>query len=339
LNIAFRVDASQKIGIGHLMRCLALSEELTRRGNCCYFLSKLDGSELSEMIGERDANYVKINSDITLREDLELLIGFSREEDIDWIITDSYDMDSNYIQLIKKTGTNVLSFDDTAQIHYYSDIVLNQNVGAEKLDFSAEKYTKFLLGPKFAILRDGLLKRESGIKKTTAEKILVTMGGADPDNLTLKILRILRTVNENVEVLVVVGPLNRFYKDLKTYTKETDSKVNLIKSSEKMTEVYLKSDLAISAGGTSCYELAYFGIPNIIITIADNQINIAKELDKQKISKYLGQMNEISAEKLKETIKELINNQTLRKIMSQNGRNIVDGAGKKRTVDFMESLN
>ena len=165
------------------------------------------------------------------------------------------------------------------------------------------------------------------------------MGGADPNNYTLEILKILKSINENVEFLVVLGPLNIFYENIKKYADETGTKVNLIKSPEKMVEVYLKTDLAISAGGTSCYELAYFGIPNIIITIADNQINIAKELDKQKISIYLGQMNEISAGKLKEAIKELIEKQNLRKIMSKNGRKMVDGTGKKRIVDLMESYH
>lgn len=334
MKIAFRVDASEVIGIGHLMRCLALTEELKKRGNSCIFLSKYDNGIIHK-IKEFNVDFYKIKSSDS--QEINEVLNFLKEKKIDWVITDSYKVNTEYIKKIKNKGFNVLSIDDMAIIHYYSDIVVNQNIGAEKLDFSAENYTKFLLGPKFAILRDELLEREYKIETNAVEKILVTMGGAYLNNFTLKILKILKPVDENIEFLVVVGPFNRSYEDIKTYIKKTKSNVKLIRSPEKMAEIYLNSDLAISAGGTSCYELAYFGIPNIIITVADNQIKIAKELDLEKISMYLGQMKGVSAEKLKEAVRELINNQTLRKIMSQNGRKMVDGNGKKRIVDFMES--
>ncbi|GAG07678.1 unnamed protein product, partial [marine sediment metagenome] len=121
--------------------------------------------------------------------------------------------------------------------------------------------------------------------------------------------------------------------------EEKDLKIRVIKSPENMANLYLESDIAISAGGSSCYELAYFGIPNIIITLADNQLNIAHELDKQKISTYLGTKNEIEIEQLKNKVKELINNDSLRKTMSQNGKKLVDGKGKERIVRFMERFN
>ncbi len=340
MKIVFRVDTTEKIGLGHLMRCLALSEELVRRGNACYFLSKIDNDELKNGIEKFDVNYQQIKYNANLQEDLKFLIDFSKINDIDWIITDHYDTDSQYIREIKQNKFNVLSVDDTAQIHYYSDIVLNQNAGAEKLKFSSEKYTKFLLGTRYAILRDELLKREKKIENNEVKKILLTFGGSDIDNFSLKILRLSELIiNEDVEFLIVVGPFNPFYNDIKEYAKETGLKVKLIKSPENMAESYLESDMAISAGGSSCYELAYFGIPNLIITTANNQLNVARELDKQKVSIYIGKKDKMKEYKLKNKLKELITNHSLRKIMSRNGRKIVDGKGKERIVEFMERFN
>ena len=105
-----------------------------------------------------------------------------------------------------------------------------------------------------------------------------------------------------------------------------------------MADLYLQSDIAISAGGTTCYELAYFGIPNIIITVATNQLNIAKELNKKNISTYIGSKEEISLEKLKVGVLELINNYKKREEMIKNGKRLVDGLGKKRVVECMNSF-
>ena len=82
---------------------------------------------------------------------------------------------------------------------------------------------------------------------------------------------------------------------------------------------------AISAGGTSSYEFSYFGIPNIIISIADNQLAISDEFDKQNISIYLGRKEQFSSENLKNKVKELIEDSQLRRKLSENGKKLVDG--------------
>jgi len=339
LNVGFRVDASSDIGIGHLIRCLALSEELTKRGYDCNIFSKIENEELISRIFKNKINFQKIKPKATLEEDKNTVIKFSNENDIDWIITDHYGLSSEYIKELKKNNFKVLSIDDTAQIHYYSDIILNQNIGSEKLKFSTEKYTKFLLGPKYVMIRNQLLRRDEKIEKNTVEKILITLGGTDEDNLTLEIIKMLEDINDKIEFLVLIGPLNPYENNIREYINDKGLKIKLIKSPKDISNLYLESDIAISAGGSSCYELAYFGIPNIIITIADNQLNIAKELDREKISIYLGLKNEIKKEKLQNKVKELINNHLLRKTISKNGKKLVDGKGKERIVSFMERLN
>lgn len=339
MKFAFRVDASREMGIGHLMRCLALTEELTKKNHNCFFFSKINDKALIDKIKNYDVVYRQIPLDSTFTEELKALVGFSKGNNIDWIITDNYGINTQYIKYLKQNRLNILSIDDTAQIHYYSDIVVNQNVGAEKLVFSAENYTKFLLGQKYVMLRDDILKENRKRQNSTVKKILITFGGADNDNFTLKILKLLESVDENVEILVVLGPFNRFYDSIKRHIEETSLEIKLISSPENMAKVYLKSDIAISTGGSSCYELAYFGIPNIIVTIADNQLNIAHELDKRKVGICLGKKYELKAEQFKYNVKELISNRSLWKRMSQNGKRLVDGKGKERIVDFMERFN
>lgn len=337
MNITFRLDASEEIGIGHLMRCLALSEELINRGHRCYFLSKIDNEDLVEKIEKRKTIFKKLNSTTSLKEDLKKLIEFSKEQEIDWVVTDHYGIDSEYIKKIKKNGFKILSVDDAAQIDYCSDIILNQNIGSEKLRYSKKINSELLLGPKYVLLREELLRKNKMTESKNVKKILLTFGGTDNDNFTLKILKLLDSAIENKEFLVIAGPLNKFYEDIKKYSEDRNN-ITIIKSPENLADVYSKTDIAISAGGSSCYELAYFGIPNIIISIADNQLRIAEELEKQKVSIYSGKKDELNKEELIEKVKELIKNQTLRKKMSSNGKKLVDGKGKQRVVNFMEKM-
>jgi UDP-2,4-diacetamido-2,4,6-trideoxy-beta-L-altropyranose hydrolase len=338
VNVAFRVDASPKIGMGHLMRCLALSEELTRRGNSCFFISKTEDKNLVGMIKKFHVTYQHIKTTASLNEDLAALLNFSKDHDIDWVITDHYGIDAAYVKQIRQQEFNVLSIDDTAQLHYHSDIVVNQNIDAELLKFSVESYTELLLGPKYVMLRDELLKRDKKEIHPCIKKILITMGSTDSNNLILKILNSLVSISHDVEYLVILGPFTRFSSDLNTYIKKTDATISVIQSPKNMAEVYREVDLAVSAGGSSCYELAYYGITPIIITIAENQVHLSRELDAQHIGIYLGHKNNVSLEKLKEKVKELLEHHSLWQRMNQNGKNLVDGNGKKRIVNCMEKF-
>jgi UDP-2,4-diacetamido-2,4,6-trideoxy-beta-L-altropyranose hydrolase len=335
LKVAFRVDAIREIGIGHLMRCLALSEELTKRGNICYFLSKIDDA-LERIIKQYNVNVKKINRNLNLRDDLELLINFSKRNNIDWVITDHYGIDSNYIKNVKQNGFRVLSMDDCAQMYYVSDVVVNQNIGAEKVKIQADENTKLLLGPKYVMLRDELLIRNKRAGNKKVKKILVSLGGVDNDNYTLKILQ---SIFNNREILVILGPLNYFYNEISSFAEKTKGNIKIEKSPENMADIYLQSDIAVSAGGSSCYELAYFGIPNVIVATADNQIKLAQELDERKISIFLGKKEIVKAEKIRGHVEKLKNDYSLRKSMSQNGKKLIDGKGRVRIVDFMEKID
>ena len=340
MKIVFRVDATHEIGMGHLMRCFALSGELVKRKDTCYFLSNIDSEELCEKIVKSNMKLEKISSSPKSNQDLDYLIDFSKKNDINWIITDHYNINTEYIKELKANGFKVLSIDDTSQIYYVSDLVVNQNIGSERLEFDADDATKFLLGPKYVMLRNELLKRKEKRVRKNVEKILVTLGGIDFGNLALKILENLaEIIDKNVEIIVVIGPLNKIDDDFHSkINEEYGSNFRFVFSPENMVDLYMESDIAISAGGSSCYELAYFGIPNIIITVADNQLNIAKGLQKKNISVYLGRKEDFSSKKLNKNLLELINNSSQREKMIKNGMSLVDGQGKKRIIGCMNTF-
>lgn len=336
MRIIFRLDATKQIGIGHMMRCMALAEEFLKRGCKCYFFSDITSNKLLYQLKKRKIIVHKINKIIRQDKELKNLISFSKKKEIDWIISDNYEMDSKCTQIIKENGLKLLSIDDIAQAFYFSDIVVNQNINANILKIKGTKDTKFLLGTKYVMLRDELIKIKMKNYNDSVQNILITLGGTDKDNLNLKIIKNINDIYNEVRLVVVSGPYNSHYDILKKFSKNNSRKIDIIKTPSSMLDIYLESDIAISAGGSSCYELAYFGIPNIIITIADNQINIAKELDKKNVSIYLGKKEDFCSNILNENLIKLINDDSLRKKMAQNGRKLVDGKGKKRIVDYIE---
>ncbi|UCH71943.1 MAG: UDP-2,4-diacetamido-2,4,6-trideoxy-beta-L-altropyranose hydrolase [Thermoplasmatales archaeon] len=339
-NIVFRVDASEDIGIGHLMRCLALSEELLKRNYTCYFLSNIQNEYLLEKLKDFNVSYIKIKSNDTENDDITELLDFTMSNNCDWVITDHYGISNSYLKKLKEKKLNILSMDDNAQIKYPSDVVLNQNSYAERMHFSSEPYTKYLLGSKYVLLQDRILRREEKKERKAVNKILITLGGTSFNDLILKILTSLqKIVKEDIEIFVILGPFNQSFDIIKKFTEKTDINVKLFDSPKNMTDIYLDTDIAISAGGTSCYELAYFGIPNAVITVAENQINIAKDLSKRNVSLYSGDIEYFKEEKFIQDINKLLERPELRNEMSNNGRRLIDGKGKMRIVDFMERYN
>ena len=332
MNICFRADATEKIGIGHIMRCLALAEELKKNDHTVFFYSDIDSEYISNKINKQGYALYK-----TKKNKAKDMIGFADEHSIDWVITDHYDTTTEYIKNLKENDLKVLSIDDNAVIFYESDIVLNQNIGADKLNYRTNENTHLLLGSKFAMLRDELLKRQDA-EKEKVENVLITLGGTDKENLTEKILKTLYCKQPELNYIILVGPLNPHINKLQDFAS---NKKNIIleKTPEKMSEIYQKTDIAICAGGSTCYELAYYGIPNIIISIAGNQINSSKEFDTQKISIYLGSKVNYTNQQLIISFNQLIHDQKLRKNMSKNAKKLVDGLGKKRIVETLERFS
>lgn len=338
-TIAFRFDAASNIGIGHLMRCLALAEELISRGNKCIFLSKTDEGNLIKKIEKIGCIYEKLPENLDISKDAENLISYCSQNNIKWVVTDHYDIKQDYLNSLKKQNLSVLSVDDTAGTFYPSDIVINQNIGAEKLNISTSDETELLLGPSFVLMRNELLKRDCKETKKEVKNILITLGGTDPDNFILKVLQSLENIDRNITRTVVLGPFNQNYDEIEKYKKKSSQNIKFVITPEDITGIYLDSDIAISAGGTSSYELAYFGIPNIIITVAENQKNIAYEMDRKQVSISIGRKKEFDPEVLKNKLKELIEKPSLRSKMSENGKKLIDGKGKIRVVDFMERIS
>lgn len=333
INIAIRVDGGKKVGLGHLMRCIALGEEFPDDIDPLYIIK--ESKIAREMLEKYEMKYMQLEVQLKKREEIERVKKIIDNKNINCLITDSYEIDQYYLREMKKVVGKLVSIHDYAPFAFPSDIVINGNVYAPELDYkSTGGNTEFLLGTDYTLLRKEFQDLPKRDVKENVEDILVTVGGSDNLNLTPKILKAINSLDEaDVRVKVIIGSgfdnINGIIEEVEKSSLET----RLIFNIGSMSEVMLESDLAISGGGSTLYELAAAGVPAITLLQAENQKLVAEGMEKEDCVINLGDGDKISSMEIKNEIRELLNDYNRRENMSRGGQKLVDGKGAKRCVD------
>ncbi|MDY7034794.1 MAG: UDP-2,4-diacetamido-2,4,6-trideoxy-beta-L-altropyranose hydrolase [Thermodesulfobacteriota bacterium] len=348
-HLLIRADASSTIGTGHIMRCLALAQGWQRRGGRAKFLSCCDSNRLQRRIINEGIDFIHIENPYPDPSDLkttqDILQKTQRGKSLQtgpWIVIDGYHFDSTYQKLIREEGFNLLVIDDMAnQPFYYADIILNQNIHADQSSYHFDSDTKLLLGSDYTILRQEFLTYGTSKREIPgfAHRILVTLGGADSKNVTLEVIKALSMINDpDLQVKIVIGTSNPNLQSLQAALCNLPSTFHLLSSVDNIPELMHWADMAISGGGTTCWEMAFMGLPNLIIILADNQRSNAEELNKAGCSKNLGFYDKLSYEKITLEINKMLRDTGQRKGMSIAGKNLIDGRGIDRVLNEMNTI-
>ncbi len=339
MKMLIRSDSTKRMGTGHIMRCIALAQAWQDLGGSVTFVSYCESESLRKRIIEEGFDFVPLENPYPNQKDLDYTRNILAEHPEAWVVLDGYHFDEKYQQLIKDAGYRLLVIDDIAHLsHYYADIVLNQNLHAGSLKYSCEGYTKLLLGTKYVLLRREFWKWREWKREIpdVARKILVTMGGSDPDNVTLKVIQALKQVKiEGLEAVVVVGGSNSHYEELKFAVQDSPFPIHLKKNVNNIAELMAWSDVAISSGGTVIWELVFMGLPIIGLSRAQQEKILLQETTKRGVSINLDDYNYITNEEICEAVNKVAYNKAQRLIMSQIGRSIVDGYGSMRVINII----
>jgi len=282
-NYLIRADASFSIGSGHLMRMIALGQMLQDEGNSVHFLTITENKDILGRIAEEGFTIHRISQDgeWEYSQDAKQLVKLAEEISASWVILDGYKFDTAYQRIIKEHGLKLMCVDDLAQGHFLADLVVNQNINASRDLYSAESYTKFILGPRNAILRREYVKAKSGFKRRTTEKIenvLVTMGGGDPENVTGKVCRALDALDgPRMNIKALVGALNPHYEDILSYSGVSKNRIEVLRNvGRQMPELMKWADTGIFAGGSTIFEGLYLDLPLLCCLISSNQKILSK---------------------------------------------------------------
>ncbi len=337
-KILIRADAANKIGTGHVMRCFSLAQGIKDAGTQVAFLCFEIPDKLEKLLQNEKIELIKVSGLIIgSKEDARLTYDYAKRLGADWIIADGYRFGGDYQRFIKEQGKRLLVLDDYGHSDfYYADIILNTGLDSyDNMYSNREAYTCLLTGPKYISLRREFLNKEREKREIPEQgnKLLVTMGGSDPEEVTIKVVKGLKNLENDIQVKVVGGPSCVFFQKLKDFEKEGN--ISIIQDTEEMAGLMEWADIGISAGGGTLAEMAYMGLPSIIIKTAENQY-ASILYEKYGASLYLGDADKVSEEEISRCVKLLSWDPKKRLQMSGNGRKLLDGKGGRRIFEYLK---
>jgi spore coat polysaccharide biosynthesis predicted glycosyltransferase SpsG len=168
--------------------------------------------------------------------------------------------------------------------------------------------------------------------------VLVTLGGADPNNCTEKVVEALGQLErEMLHCTVVIGESNPHKSSIRAAAERAGIPIDLRTNISDMASVMAEHDVAVSAGGSTCWELAFMGIPNVILVLAENQRGIAEGLEERGTAVNLGWHEAVGKEEIACQVTELIQEDDQRLEMARKAQNLVDGQGARCVLQEMNS--
>lgn len=354
MKIAIRVDASEKIGTGHFMRCLSLANELRRRGAQTCFVSRHMLEHFQGMLAQHGHEFLQLPPAVDQRIVDELAhaawLGTSQAVDaqaslaalanrsLDWLIVDHYALDLRWESVLRRVARKILVIDDLADRQHDCDMLLDQNFYRDMLGRYAGKvpaYCQLLLGPRFALLRDEFreLHEKARPRQGTVERLLVFFGGVDAENYTGLALRALaEAVAGDIQVEVVLGAQHPFREEIESTCAQYGYFCHV--QTTRMAELMAVADLAIGAGGTATWERCCLGLPSIAISTADNQRRQLADAATVGLVYSPEVMNDVQAV-LARHLNVLMENAALRQLISSSGMKYIDGRGVIRVAARM----
>jgi len=326
--VLFRADGNLQIGSGHIMRCLSLADAFRENGEGVVFITADDCFQ--DVIQKRGYECAVLHTKYEHMEaELPALLPLLQKFRPRCVLLDGYFVTPDYMAAIRKTAP-LIYIDDQNFFDYPADLVVNYTLYADQLPYPQNK--RYLLGPDYALLRkefQNVPKRQAAER---AKHILVSTGGADSEHVALSCVRYLREQREGgITYHVVLGGMNPDTAEIARSAAGHDSIV-LHRQVSDMCALMLQCDAAISAGGTTLFELCACGLPTVTYILADNQIMNAASFSGAGLMLCAGdvrQDRQFTAH-IFELLKTLRKNQALRQKMAEQMQILVDGFGATR---------
>lgn len=356
--VLFRVDSGSKIGIGHVRRCANLATSMKNSGIECVFVCLDLPNNISNFL--RENGFRVYTTDISVKElgwvgsytDQYHGLGdktFSHADQLatgkiidsikpSLIIVDHYFLAQKWETHFKQKGIAIVVIDDLANRPHNCDILIDQNFfGSEarnRYKNLVPAHSKKLFGPSYALIERKYANSRNLKKFDEGDtKVLISLGGSDPDNVTGLILQFLLDSNlPNLSYKVVLGPSNIFRKEIETQLSDA-ANFKIFYSPESLFDLTHESDIVIGAGGSSTWERMALGTPSLIVGIAENQMEISQFLADKGLIIYLGKSEELNSANFTYEFKKLLSSHSKRHTMAQQNKKLVDGLGTEKVCE------
>ncbi|MES1932235.1 pseudaminic acid biosynthesis-associated protein PseG [Salinisphaera shabanensis T35B1] len=263
---------------------------------------------------------------------------------VHWLVVDHYSLDIRWESRVRRHVANVLVLDDLADRQHQAEILLDQNLGREAKDYArlVPPHCELLIGPQYAVLRpEFALTREESLRRRDEprlKKLLVTMGGMDKDNVTGKVLYALRgcSLPDDFEIDVVMGSNAPWLENVRVQAGAMPRPTRVLVDIQNMAERMAEADLAVGAAGSTSWERCCLGLPTLIVTLAENQYEVAYELHELGAARLLD-VGPLFVENLRDTFEQL--DAGALRTMSVKASEIANGEGLDYLVAKILSTN
>ena len=320
MKTVIRMDASDQIGTGHLIRCLTLANALRTCGSQVTFYSKDLPQTLVKKILDQGHNFFPLKNSTPENEASQMIASFKGTPD--WLVTDHYGLNQRFEVQFKNVVRKILVLDDLADRDHTCDVLLDQNYyrnARERYCNRVPLGCKLLLGPEYVLLRHEFYeaRRKLKARNETIRRILVFFGGVDATNETSKALRALALSNLKLDqVVIVLGRLNPHRREVESLLGSV-SGARLEVDVQNMAALMAEADLSLGAGGTTTWERCFLGLPSQVIQVANNQREGMTELAQLGVIDDLGASEKVTVEFMSSRLKQLTARPDLIKSMSE----------------------
>jgi len=331
--IGIRVDVNQTVATGHIMRDIAVAIKLRDMGAEFVFISADDNC--LKYLERYGFEAIILHSDWSkLDGEIDKLINIVREKRITSLLVDSYYITENYMSSLSEV-TKVTYFDEMFLMGYGCSQMVNGVL--EPPDYSKAKGKAFL-GPQYVSLRDEFSKLPPKRIRDSIEKILITSGGTDNYHFCKNFLNHFLKLEEwkSVKVIVVVGGLCVDAEWLKENFSDNE-RIELYINTNRMSELFRDADYAITAGGTTLYEVCAVGVAASSFAMADNQTDIVASFDRKGLITYAGDLREDIGKVIDNIVEhiERASSSEYRQKQAEKLQSIVDGRGAQRIAEIL----
>ena len=329
-NILIKTDGNKEIASGHIRRCLSIAEVLKKRGaSVCFWFSDEESPALLKQFSSNEKAFSYTMS--------------APAEKYELLLLDSYSLEEKDFPAFRKYAEKTAYIDDLCRFDPDTDMIINYDPAPPK-DLYHHASIK-LLGTQYAPLREQFAGC-SFVARPSANRIFISTGGTDPYHVIEKLLKELYT-DKHLTALsilhcdVVMGALfdDKYKAALKLLARRYPG-IALNEGVQDMASLMGSCDIAITAGGTTLYELCATGVPTIAFTMADNQVEFTKSFDAHNAICYVGDARKNNAlpRDLAARLFAVLPDAPLRSRLSLSARSMVDGRGAERIAESIIKL-
>ena len=325
MRLLIRADATPSMGTGHIMRSMALAMAAKEHGIAVHMLSHVGVDWVRQRLHNESVDVLLLGAPPAAQESpYKLLEDLARAaQGYDpcscWMVLDGYHFGPDCQKAVRNAGYKLLVIDDYAHLPEYScDILLNQNIGAERLTYRGDIGQKLLglryvlMRPEFAAARE---KATSRIFSEPPKNILLTLGGGDfsgPLRLLAPHFSVPEMTGRTLRVISGAMPEHVLQECL----RDCPAGVENLRVVEDMPALLLDTDLCITAGGSTCWELCCLGVPFMTLAVAENQQGVVAGLEQLCIAWQFSKKHLLS----------------MLQGCDPRGFDLVDGNGVKRVI-------